>query len=94
MLTWLEHRSLPVPPGFAQAVADACFHPVVVFMPPWPEIYVQDDERRHSFEKAQADHDRLRLDYRRLGFELLTPPRGTVGERADWFLRTHPAFAA
>ena len=74
-------------------VDGAGFHPMVVFVSPWPQIYVQDDERRHSFETALADHDRLRRDYLRLGFELLTPPRGAVAERADWVLAAHPAFA-
>ncbi len=91
--TWLEHRGLPVPTAFPEAMAAAGFHPVVLFAPPWPEIYVQDAERRHPLEKALADHDRLARDYVRLGFELLALPSASPGERADWVLRTHPAFA-
>ena len=94
VLTWLQHRGLAVDSALAEAAAAARFHPVVVFAPPWREIYVQDDERRHSFEKALADHDRLRADYLRLGYTLLTPPQGTPAERADWLLGAHPAFAS
>ncbi len=93
VLTWLEHRGLPLPAPLAETVAAARLHQVVLFAPPWPEIYAQDEERRHSFETALADHDRLRRDYVRLGFELLTLPRATPAERADWVLRAHPAFA-
>lgn len=93
VFTWLEHRGLPVAPAFADVMRSAAFHPVVLFAAPWPEIYVQDEERRHDLRKAVADHDRLRRDYRRLGFVLLDLPRATPAERADWVMAAHPAFA-
>lgn len=93
VFTWLEHRGLEVPDAFPEAMARAGFHPVVLFAPPWPDIYVQDQERRHDLEKALADHDRLQRDYLRLGFELLTLPRATPAARAEWVLASHPAFA-
>jgi len=54
--------------------------------PPWPEIYVQDDDRRHSLEKAQLDYERVRAAYLDAGYEPILLPRGTPRARADFVL--------
>ena len=58
----------------------------VFLTPPWPEIYVQDEERRHDFAAACREHDRLARDYPALGYETIALPRLPVPERADWLL--------
>lgn len=58
-----------------------------VFMaPPWPEIYVNDPERRHGFAEAVAEYDRLRDAYLSLGYEICVLPRESVDRRADLVL--------
>jgi predicted ATPase len=56
------------------------------FAPPWPEIYVNDEDRRHSLEKALTDYERVRLAYREAGYEPIILPRDTVAARADFIL--------
>ena len=54
--------------------------------PPWPEIYGTDPERRHGFDAAVAEYDRLTADYPALGYEPIVLPKTGVTERADFVL--------
>ena len=58
--------------------------------PPWPEIYVNDVDRRHSLEKALLDYERVRQAYVDAGYDPITLPRDTVGARADFILSKLP----
>jgi predicted ATPase len=62
------------------------FHPRVFLAPPWPDIYVSDDERRHAFDAAVAEYERLLETYPTLGYEVVTLPRVAVSARADFIL--------
>ena len=58
----------------------------VFLVPPWPEIYVLDRERRHGLAEAVAEYDRLIGVYLSLGYEIHVLPKVSVAERADWVL--------
>jgi predicted ATPase len=72
----------PVPP------LSSLYHPRVFLTPPWPEIYVQDAERRHAIDAALAEFERLQLAYPALGYTVSLLPKISVAERADWLLRS------
>ena len=59
---------------------------MVFFVPPWAEIYTTDAERRHSFDDAVAEYERLLVAYRALGHFVAVLPKVGVGERADMVL--------
>lgn len=58
----------------------------VFFVPPWKEIYKQDDYRKHDFETAVADCEKLRATYIDLGYHLTELPKGSVKDRVDFIL--------
>ena len=58
----------------------------VFLAPPWPEIYVLDEERRHDFVEAVAEYDRLIAVYPALGYDVHVLPKVSVAERANWIL--------
>lgn len=58
----------------------------VFLTPPWPELFANDAERRHSFADAVAEYERLLKAYAALGYETLILPKTTVDERADFVL--------
>lgn len=58
----------------------------VFLAPPWPEIYVSDEERRHGLAEAVAEYERLLQVYRLLGYDVHVLPNVSVAERADWVL--------
>lgn len=58
----------------------------VFLTPPWPEIYVSDPERRHGFDEAVTEYDRLAAIYPTLGYEVIILPKMPVANRADFVL--------
>ncbi|MGE0341171.1 MAG: AAA family ATPase [Xanthobacteraceae bacterium] len=68
------------------------YHERVFLTPPWPEIYGTDPERRHGFDDAVAEYDRLTTLLPMLGYEIMTLPKVPVRERADFVLRHLPGL--
>jgi len=62
------------------------FHREVFLTPPWPEIYQVDPERRHHFQHAVAEYQRLLIIYPELGFRIRVLPKLSVEERATFVL--------
>jgi predicted ATPase len=62
------------------------YHQRVFLAPPWPEIYQGDLERRHGFDAAVAEYDRLERAYSALGYEVVILPKIPVNARADFLL--------
>jgi len=58
----------------------------VFLTPPWPELYVEDRERRHTLADAIAEYDRLLSVYRVLGYDVRILPKIGVEDRADVIL--------
>jgi predicted ATPase len=70
-------------PALATLAQEHRYHQTVFLTPPWPEIYVNDPERRHSIEAAEAEYARLQEAYPALGYKVSVLPRVGVSERAD-----------
>jgi predicted ATPase len=47
-ISGLKHLNLPIPAHLAAATERFRYHENVFMMPPWPEIFSNDDERKHS----------------------------------------------
>jgi len=62
------------------------YHQLAFLVPPWPEIYTQDSERRHGLADAMAEYSRLLEAYPALGYDVCIVPKATVAERADFVL--------
>ena len=62
------------------------YHQRVFLTPPWPEIFVQDEGRRHDLEEAITEYDRLLIAYADLGYDTIVLPKATVSERASFVL--------
>lgn len=54
--------------------------------PPWPQIYVNDDDRRHSLGRALLDYEHVRRAYLDAAYLPTILPRDTVAARADFIL--------
>lgn len=62
------------------------YHSQVFLTPPWAEIYVADNERRHGFEDASEEYQRLRHDYDDLGYDVVILPKAGVQDRVEFML--------
>ena len=73
-------------PALEQLEAARRYHRRIFLTPPWPEIYVTDEERRHGLEAGVEEYERLLQVYPALGYEVTIVPKVPVGERADFVL--------
>ncbi len=62
------------------------YHRQMFMAPPWPEIYVTDADRRHGFEAAVAEYQRLATTYPALGYDVVLLPKTSSVARADFVL--------
>ncbi|MBI9041344.1 ATP-binding protein [Lutibacter sp.] len=58
----------------------------IFLMPPWEAIYITDSERYENFEQALAIHNHLDRTYKKLNYNVIEVPFGTVEKRADFIL--------
>ena len=63
------------------------YHKVVFLTPPWPEIYITDEHRRHSLADAEVEYKRLLDAYPEAGYQTVVLERNSVEERADAILK-------
>lgn len=63
------------------------YHPDVLVLEPWEEIYTIDEERTMSFGETLAFHEALIQAYERARYAVIPVPRDSVEERAS-FLRS------
>ena len=61
--------------------------PVAFVPPPWRAIYVQDDERRQTFEDCLEIHDAIIRTLTVLGYQPVELPLAPVAERVDFLIR-------
>ena len=60
----------------------------IFLMPPWEQIYISDNERYESFEQALAIHNHLERVYKKLNYQVIEVPFGTVNDRVEFILNT------
>jgi predicted ATPase len=58
----------------------------VFLTPPWPEIYRTDAQRRHGWDSAKAEYERLLTIYPGIGYDIAILPKISLEARADYVL--------
>ncbi len=58
----------------------------IFLLPPWEEIYHQDNERYESFEQAEKIFHFLKSGYKKYGYKVIEVPVGSIGDRVDFIL--------
>jgi len=86
----LEHLNLPIPEAAQRALEANPYARRVFMAPPWPELFATDTERRHTFEDAKAEFDRLLTSYEIHGHDIVLIPKQPVDQRADFILQNLP----
>jgi predicted ATPase len=81
VLGYLRLCGRPVPRHVERAAERFRYNRRVFIAPPWPEIFVQDEERKQSPEEAEATHRAMVEVYSGLGYELVPLPLAPVADR-------------
>ena len=64
------------------------YHKNVFLAPPWPDIYIQDEERQHGLDQAMVEYSRLLNVYPSLDYTIVLLPKTSVERRAEFILQT------
>ena len=83
---YLRLSGLPVPWYVNSAARHFRYYPRVFDAPPWPEIFMQDEERRQTLDEAERTYHALVGVYAELGYELVPPPLAPVEVRPRFVL--------
>jgi len=86
VIGYLMLCQLPIPDSTWSAAKTYRYHPQVFIAPPWQAIYVTDNERKQSFQEAEATYKVMANVYTQLGYSLIVIPKTTVDERAQFII--------
>jgi predicted ATPase len=67
-------------------IHDLRFYPTVLMTPPWKEIFSKDDERKHSFEDAVKEYERLLVFYIQYGYRIIEISKVSAKERSEFVI--------
>lgn len=87
VVAYLNYISL----GYPESFDDLCLkyrYEKIFLLPPWEEIYEQDNERYESFEEATTIYYHLKETYENYQYTPIEVPTGTLEERAA-FIAAH-----
>jgi predicted ATPase len=87
VIGYLNLCGLPVPEHVRRAADLYRYHRQVLVAPFWPEIFVQDQERKQTRDEARATCEAVSTAYERLGYELIVLPFAPVEERIRFVLQ-------
>ena len=76
----------PVFPELQHASLNFRYNPHVFILPPWPEIYQTDTERKQTYQEVVATYDAMLTTYRQLDYTPIIVPQGTPEERAAFVI--------
>ncbi|WP_434626671.1 AAA family ATPase [Chromobacterium sp. CV08] len=85
VIGYLELSGLPVPAHMEKA-AGVFRYDKIFLLRPWPEIFVQDRERRQTLAEAERTCEAMERAYARLGYSLIEVPRGSLEQRAAFVI--------
>jgi len=60
----------------------------IFMLPPWEEIYLEDEVRYESFEQSVAIHNHLKKTYQKLDYTIIEVPIGTIEKRIRFILNS------
>lgn len=87
VIGYLNLSGLPVP-SYMEAAARLHRYNTQVFLAPyWPDIFIQDAERKQDSREAEATARIMQETYTRLGYEIITLPLADIETRADFLLQ-------
>jgi predicted ATPase len=86
VIGYLKLTGLPVPLRAEEAAKSFRYNRTVFVLPPWPEIFRQDSERRQDLAEAQRTYEAMVETYTACGYRLVEVPCAPVEDRLRFVL--------
>ena len=85
VVAYMNYFGNDYPPVFNRVCREYLYERVFI-LPPWKQIYTEDNERYESYDQAVEIHDELARSYAHHGYEAIEVPQGTIAERTSFIL--------
>lgn len=86
ILGYVQLSGIQVPLHVQEATRCFRYNPSVFILPPWPEIFTQDRERKQTLDEAEQTFHAMITAYGDCGYEIIEVPRLPVPERTSFIL--------
>ena len=86
LIGYLRLSGIAVPSHFQRAAQLYRYNDRVFILPPWPEIYAQDTERKQNLNEAERTYHAMVRAYGDAGYDLIDIPCVPVSARTDFIL--------
>ncbi|MGU3575685.1 AAA family ATPase [Brucellaceae bacterium C25G] len=86
IIGYLRLNNLPIPTHILNAAQQYRYNKTVFILPPWPEIYKQDEERKQTFNIAISTYEAMIKAYHEFNYEIIEVPRDCIENRAAFIL--------
>ncbi len=83
---YMQHHNHSIPTHYYECLQKCNYNRNVFILPPWPDIYVQDSERWHSFEESVDLYFTLCETYSKLGYVMWELPMCKPEDRVSYML--------
>lgn len=87
-LTYIAMENLIFETELLQEAKQLRYHRKVFILPPWADIYENDDERKQTWQEAEDTFKVMKNTYEKLGYETITVPQASIEKRARFILET------
>lgn len=67
-------------------ITDLRYYSTLLMVPPWKEIWCQDSERKHSFEDAVEEYNRLLKFYASHDYKVIEIPKDSINKRIEFVI--------
>jgi predicted ATPase len=85
-LVYSQMHNFEMPVWLGQAILNRRYDDPVFVVPPWQDIFVEDEERRHSFDAAVTEYNLLLKAFTEFGYNVCEVPRMANKERVEFIL--------
>ncbi|MEZ4779221.1 MAG: ATP-binding protein [Flavobacteriaceae bacterium] len=83
---YMDYLGTPYPSYFSETCLKHRYD-AIFLLPPWKEIYIQDNERYESFEQAERIFQFLHQGYAHYGYNVQHVPVGTIDYRSAFIVK-------
>ena len=85
-LAYMRKDQWPIPEEWDEYARTYKYHTSVFITPPWKDIFVNDHERRESWEQLLHIHEYLVSSYKAYGYDVIEVPKSSLEKRIAFIL--------
>lgn len=87
-LAYIDMENLVIERQLLREAKKRRYYKKVFILPPWADIYENDNERKQTWQEAEDTFKVMKDTYEKLGYETIEVPKITVAERVLFILKT------